>query len=556
MLSHLLLKIALICSLVFVGHNKTIILSGQTPTRQVWNAKSNPWNKSTIRLNETLSIPKDVYLTIDSLRFEFGPKGKIIVHPRAKLTLNNCVLIGDPICETMWHGIRVLGPGYGTVSTASNAGVLKTEKTWIKHAVFGVANMSLEGDTTHVEEVTNEFGPAFSNDLFPNNLLPTGYELDMELNTWSSTFITEPSNSGGLIEIDTSYFVDCFYGVYHNWTAKNQSDSLKITRSVFKTESSNLRYPFDSYTQTEAAIHSYKARNIYVSDCRFENVKHSTWSIESAYQKYEYNVFDNCYSGLNFNSMAQNLDTINSKHNYIEHNTFNHCQVGLTSRFNVLKITGNDFNVATVDTSDFVSSIGIMLNSSFFDVTGDNRIKSSVYGIALINNKEQVPPDNWLIDLRDPEIVDSVNNMIYANKIRNVQSAVIAVKDITNNTAVQIWCNQFSLYDKAGIYVHNMNGNLFNNVVLADQGECEDEFSNIPGNVFGDTPGNNTFPYAIYLDAFASGFRYYYKKPGPPLFSGDALYDNITSNDASVVIECNLVSPSSGYCGNNSIVIF
>ena len=555
MLSHLLLKIALLCSLFFVGHNKTIILSGHTPTRQVWNAKSNPWNNTSgpVRLNDVLIIPPNYDLTIDSMQFEFGPKGRIVVEQRGKLTFNNCVL--SSLCETMWHGIRVLGPGSETASAPNNAGVLVAEKTWIKHAVFGVANMSIKKDSIHVEETTDGMGPIFNNDLFPNHLLPNGYELDMELNTWSSTFITEPSNSGGLIEIDTSYFVDCFYGVYHNWTAKNQNDSLKITRSVFKTESNNLRYPFDNFTQTEAGIHSYKARNIYVSDCRFENVKHSTWSIESAYQKYEYNVFDNCYSGLNFNSMAQNLDTINSKHNYIEHNTFNHCQVGLTSYYNVLKITGNDFNVATVDTSDFVSSIGIMLNSSYFDVTGDNRIKSSVYGIALIDNNEQVPPDNWLIDLRDPEIVDSVNNMIYANKIRNVQSGIIAVKDGTNNTAVQIWCNQFSLYDKAGIYVHNTNGNLFNNVVLANQGDCGIDKQKIPGNVFGDTPGNNTFPYAIYLDAFASGFRYYKQTYDPITQKGDKHYLNIISNSPTVVTECSfeLQEP---YCGSNDIEVF
>ena len=536
------------------------------PTTYNWSYTNNPWNVSSgpVRINGTIFIHPNIDLLIDSMQFEFGPKGRIVVEQRGKLTFNNCVL--SSLCETMWHGIRVLGPGSETASTPNNAGVLVAEKTWIKHAVFGVANMSIKKDSIHVEETTDGMGPIFNNDLFPNHLLPNGYELDMELNTWASLFSDKPTNSGGLIEIDTSYFVDCFYGVYHNWTAKNQSDSLKITRSVFKTESNNLRYPFDNYTQTESAIHSYKARNIYVSDCRFENVKHSTWSIESAYQKYEYNVFDNCYSGLNFNSMAQNLDTINSKHNYIEHNTFNHCQVGLTSYYNVLKITGNDFNVATVDTSDFVSSIGIMLNSSFFDVTGDNRIKSSVYGIALINNKEQVPPDNWLIDLRDPEIVDSVNNMIYANKIRNVQSAVIAVNDKSTNVAVQIWCNQFSLYDKAGIHLFSPfqiippTGPvlIYPTTVLADQGDCEEEFSNIPGNVFGDTPGNNTFPYAIYLDDSASGFRYYVRNP---LLStsgiGDLLYTNISSNSSSIVIECeDFNTNDSGYCGNSLITTF
>ena len=150
--------------------------------------------------------------------------------------------------------------------------------------------------------------------------------------------------------------------------------------------------------------------------------------------------------------MAQNIDTINSKHNYIEHNTFNQCQVGLTSRFNVLKITGNDFNVATVDTSDFVSSIGLLLRHSFFEVNENNRIKSSVYGIALYDNTDRIPSGNWLLENRDvTSLIDSTSNYIYDTKIRNTMSSIIAVD---NNLSVQIWCNQFSLYDTAGIHLN------------------------------------------------------------------------------------------------------
>ena len=80
----------------------------------VWDNNNNPWTGTqttaagAIRLNEDLVIPSSVDLTINDMNFEFGPIGRIIVSSGASLTLNNCVIGGDPFCESMWQGIRVL----------------------------------------------------------------------------------------------------------------------------------------------------------------------------------------------------------------------------------------------------------------------------------------------------------------------------------------------------------------------------------------------------------------------------------------------------------------
>ncbi|MBK8474574.1 MAG: hypothetical protein IPL33_21700 [Sphingobacteriales bacterium] len=71
-------------------------------------------------------MPTTPIVTIDGLYFEFGSKGRIQVlctnQHGGKLTLDNCVLNGDPICQTMWQGIRVQGPGQGIARVNTPAG--------------------------------------------------------------------------------------------------------------------------------------------------------------------------------------------------------------------------------------------------------------------------------------------------------------------------------------------------------------------------------------------------------------------------------------------------
>ena len=89
------------------------------------------------------------------------------------------------------------------------------------------------------------------------------------------------------------------------------------------------------------------------------------------------------------------------------------------------------------------------------------------------------------------------------------------------------------------------------------QGRCDFFVTHPAGNIFGDTPGNNTTPYAIYLSSGVKNFAYFVKDPNSSQFGiGDFLFDNIKSNQ-NVIYECKDFEINNlPYCGNGIIDIF
>ena len=557
MLSNLLLKIALLCSLVFVGHNKTIILSGQTPTQQVWNATSNLWNISSgpIRLNQTLIIPKDVHLTIDDLKFEFGPKGKIVVQPRAKLTLNNTILTGDPICQTMWHGIRVLGPGYGTVSTNSNAGQLIVSGTWVEDAVIGVAGMRLYDDNISIEQVRNdvvvELGTLTSNvntAIHPDTLIEShslGAIFDNAL---------AKSTAGGIIRIDQnapsgtqqSRFFNCFHGINLSWNNDAFfNNRIDILNTLFSS-SGNLNAPFDDFSRTEIGLAAYSGNNIELNANTFQNVRYGIHLTESNQLNILGNDFTNCSIGISLRNYDANLNG-NIPYNHLVTNSFSSCFIGVQTERYSFSASGNTFN-----NIGETHSTNMLVKASQFNIWQGNgsgignELNNAQHGIWLIDNTPQtsaIDKNSWLYIDRTLSTAnpDSTNSVIQGNVFDETNYSIHA---LNNNTAVQMTCNHFCDYD-AAIYIEGPT----NSIVLADQGLCDDESTLPPGNIFAETPNTNAnaFPQAIFIEN-NNGFTYYVEAPDP---FGDLLIGNISSNISSTIENCQ-GSVTSEYCGNQS----
>ena len=526
------------------------------PTTYNWSYSDNPWNVSSgpLRINGTIFIHPNIDLLIDSMQFEFGPKGRIVVVQKGKLTLNNTLLTGDPICETMWHGIRVLGPGYGTISTVNNAGQLvANNNTKIEHAVVGVANTDLFPANFILEDIANTVTTGIDPTPVPSSLFPNTYDINNE-QAARLNFVSPGTTfqSGGLMTIDSSFIIDCFYGGLAFLVDTNNIDSIVFSYTNFETQATNLRYPFENYTQTEVGFYTNQGYKMGIRHSYFNNLQKGVYSLGSERQLYKNNSFENCRIGLRFYNWDAAYPTFLKEHNYVQNNQFDNCAIVLQANETALKISGNDINVSASDTLAYVSSIGMSLKSCIFDISDINRIKSSVFGLVLEDCRYRIAPDNWLLQLRDiTSVQDSTNSIIYNNYIRHSQSAILA---INKNGKVQIRCNQFSLYDEAGIYLYADSPAT---QVLNDQGVCGSQ-GPLPGNLFGVTPNGNSndFPQGIYLhDGNVKNFFYNIKDPNKGTSpSGNTYYNNITCNQINILFDCN--SFSSSYCGQNTIISF
>lgn len=75
----------------------------------VWALGSNPFNSSNIRINTEMRLSNNAELTIDGVDLLFGPEGRLVIEPGAKLISNNNRLGPIDCSEATWKGIQVQG---------------------------------------------------------------------------------------------------------------------------------------------------------------------------------------------------------------------------------------------------------------------------------------------------------------------------------------------------------------------------------------------------------------------------------------------------------------
>jgi hypothetical protein len=202
---------------------------GNSGTITTWADVSNPWNSNTVYINDDINIYGKLII---NMTLRFGPNGRIVVHPGGVLTLQNAQLSGDDRCSTMWHGIRVLGPGinqkrvYGNdISAPNNFGYLKVENNvLISDAVVAIAANDLpKFDMTHIVANINNYIQEDENQLttLPAVNLNDMYYTPLAISTAGG--VVEFGNTG--VNTDpssmTTRIFNCFDGVFFGLVSTN-----------------------------------------------------------------------------------------------------------------------------------------------------------------------------------------------------------------------------------------------------------------------------------------------------------------------------------------------
>ena len=526
-----------------------------------WSYDSNPWNISSgpIRLNNIFYIPTDKHLYINNMNFEMGPNAKIVIAPGALLDLNGCIITGDPICETMWHGIRVLGPGVGVTADATNAGQLFMDGGRIEDAVIGGAATQIYSFFTTLEDVFNDVVSHLGScatplqNIFSSTLPNDGIKKQNLSNVFTGTLARQ--NAGGRIELNNHpVFHNCFQGINLSWHQSFNGFTSKIEGASFTSNSiasgNTLRYPFDNLSQTNSGITAIENQGLEIKNCSFENLSNGVYLIDGTHQNVHHNTVTSCLAGISLVSYKDNTcyTPTTTARNYINNNTISDFDNGI-ELYNHEAIIQDNF-IFNPSIELLLQQTGIAVGGSKFDIV-NNKVKSCAFGIFLIDNDavSSSNNNNWIINERDFNS-DGMSSYLYNNKIRDIVNGLHIVND---NTAIQTACNQFSNYWHSGI-------NLFATEeinVLANQGDCNDDLGP-PGNVFVPNPMSSNFYAIVSENNKVLPFKYFVVDPNSnPEGNGDIPFQNITCNNDDIVkINPCTNNPGPSYCGQNEIEIF
>lgn len=426
-----------------------------------------------IKMNGTLYIPNGANLTMGDMKFQFGPKGKIVVERGGRLRILSSTLTG--LCNSMWHGVRVIGPGAGikrinnNSETDNNYGFfhIGTNST-IKHALIGVANAEwnmIEMDDLMVEIYDNIND--FSN--VDNLTLNNGQNTEVNMLT-----------SGGVCEVERHVsFIDCFQGVnlglYNNIAAPN-GDIDRIGNATFEAEF-YLPYPFsffgfEDYIFTETGVELFGYSHLELEDNKFIHTKYGVRGISSKdihllgdNDGINVNFFDNCETGISFKDNLNSM--INDPYNIIDGNEFENCKTGIQASGEMVKIRNNTLNQVGGNINLF-GTYGIFLSGCEFEVTDANTIDNHYAGTVLISHPERGN--------------NPVRNNVYHNNI-------VSIWTLGDNEAVEVTCNDFHDYEVAIAHQDYSFGGVPLLGLFDDQGKCQGE-EDIP-----ESPADNIFEY-------------------------------------------------------------
>lgn len=376
-----------------------------------------------LRIKQKLTVPTGKTLTINNMYLEFGLNGEIIVEKGAKLILDNTILTGDPICQTMWHGVQVHGPGANTLQTTANTGfVVLKNKTTIAFALTGI----LAGSA-----------------LFNNT-------------TGATTM--QGNSYGGVVNSQNARFYNCANSVLmlaHYVAPPNAIFFSKFIANKFLSDA-QMRAPFIGQ---KTIIHIGAALTAIFS-CQnntFENAQFGVNTVELGFgsQNLYNNTFTNCGFGIKTEQMGGILSAGYAY--FIRENTLNNCANAITCLHDNTLIYKNSIN-APPFTPLFNNSNGIFVGSAANTQVLQNTIYNQKTGMALINNP-------------------SLYNLVRCNTTNNTDAALYLSQ---NNVTTDITFNSFSNYSNAGIFVNNPNSQL------NEQGKCSNDPPELlpAGNLF------------------------------------------------------------------------
>jgi len=480
---------------------------------QTWEPGSHPFVSITgslpvISFNVDLVIPQGIDLTIDGMQLLFAPDKRILVQPGATLALKNTII--DGVCEVMWTGIQVEGPGMDIQPNSNNAGKLSMEQSHVKNAVLGVVNMNLAPlNNAEMADISPPNNPYFN---ISSLVLPSLFE-----------DVPAKSTSGGLLNIISSSFTGCFQGINVSW---NNLLPYTFQDNEFLYPSSTLWFPFNAITtQPEAGIYAHWCDRVGIINCFFEKQKYGVRANFINSLVVSGSKFENDVVGIS----SRHYKDLMSQYSTISDNEFTDCQLSV-------QVDGNEFCRIT---DNIVNETGNSI-LAFADLTAGFYFRGS--NVYCVNNF--LHRTHFGIILNQSDVTGT---LIAGNLVNNTMEAIITEGD---NSQAQLWCNHLLDY-----LLHGLDHRAFSssNGILPQQGLCDD---------FDQIPAANTF-------MAAAGMGVSDVRLGPELFGGfgveTLIYYDVDATTLSVTdlsslggfsaFDCNPIDLNP-YCSNQGYTPF
>ncbi len=441
-----------------------------------------------VRINGDITIPSGATITFDGMNFEFGINGRIKVATNGRLIITGSTLRGNPLCQTMWQGIRVQGPGENlkrlTTGGIRNYGIVElTGNVNIEDAIIGAAGM---------------YTP-----LIPPNALLSQVNQAQDLNTLSTLIMPAYTSNnaahqtaGGVVRVNGHVinFTNCFQGVNLSWYRYNGGiDAPSWVHQGNFAATRTLWYPFSqlptaagTITEVGVVLNYYNSIDINLS--RFTNTLYGIRAF-GAYQATfgKNNIFERTnfvdkdmvgISVFNFeNSPVTESDVT------ITDNDFNNLTIGMQCAGTDLNIAGNRINATTG-----TSYAGALLYGCTYTAK-NNDIRSCYTGIAS-------------------QADQNIPNLIKANTF---DYCIVGTWARGDDTGLQIVCNDFDHY-LTGIAMSNATLVAPEPGVLDDQGSCTTLDPNPADNLF--LTGTNPPIFPDLLSNTTDSYIYYYRTTG------------------------------------------
>ncbi|MBW8051544.1 MAG: hypothetical protein FVQ77_14635, partial [Cytophagales bacterium] len=372
---------------------------------QTWTPANNPIapGKDTIFIEDTLTIPAGIQITMLDLVFEFGLSGLIIIEPDATLTAFRTTFTGlDVPCETPWQGVNVQAeilPGdqilYGRLIMDSSSVVVHAQQGIFGQGIVEAQN-SVFGDNDVSYNVTSIGNNGFNPSFFKNCTFESTQPLRSGSTAPHKFVVIGPAVSGVLFENDT------FRNILSGFTGTQRPTSIQVVVAHNITINNNV------FTDVNWGILSTGARNITLNNNTFTDVNRGIFSINS-------------------------LSTIESRF-IITNNIFTDVIVPIRiegGRFDL--ITGNEFHGFVIDPAHRSVFFGIyLLNTSGFIIKA-NIFDVAQYAIFCINSgdlggvisNDNTFTDCWRdIDARGDNPLLSIKCNVHTNNVASAWTIV------------------------------------------------------------------------------------------------------------------------------------
>lgn len=519
------------------------------PANATWTPTSNDFvtlglvaSGDPVLLDVDIVVPAGVTLFLQDMRMIFSPNTRIIVKRGARLSLNSSQFQThlSGLCNSVWQGIQVEGPGLGiqrgfdSGTGFNNFGtVIATVQVLIEDAIIGIATQNLP--------IMDVYGISlvFNNNAVFNPQNSTAYP------TLTAVLLTDYLNeasalatAGGvcIVADERVTFLNCFHGINLSWfnNSFNGQPRSEVLRASFISD--GLKYPFSNFftqPRTEAGVYMQNYRSVEIGETAssagniFAGLKYGIRAEECTRVAIYNNQFDACTVGIS--AATASIYPLASQYTVVN-NQINNSRVAMQFSGTSMDVLQNSINTAPSS----VGIIGIFARGCLFNIENQNTINSNTFGCILMNTG------------------------LLPNRIRNndFNSNAIGIwafgnNGIINAGGVQITCNRF---DNGAVAIatqdYVVSGTVLTVGSLDNQGDCLFVNQNPADNVFNQNPGAIGFVTDIVASQTGGTFTYFHRADIPLVAQfTPSITGNVTNSQCTTPPD----SPEEN-CGNRDLL--